>query len=87
MQLINVNTVQAQPLKASLNRFAKVRGGRIVGPLIWAGTVPASFSGNYKASRVRKQRFGNQFLANVWTLGIRGINKIDIKLHSPAKHG
>src|SRR5229473_3112804 len=86
MQLINVDAVQAQPLKASLNRLAKVRGSCIVSPLIRAGAVPASLSGNYKASRVRKQRFGNQFLAYVWTVGIRGIDEIDIKLHGPAKN-
>src|SRR2546430_13755348 len=34
-------------------------------PLVWAGTVPASLSGDYKAGRVGKQRFGNQFLAYV----------------------
>jgi len=51
--------------KASLNGFAKVRGSCIVGPLVRAGPVPASLGGNYKASRVRKQRFGNQFLAYI----------------------
>src|SRR5712692_2110168 len=79
MQLINVDAVETQSLKASLNRLAKVRGSRIVGPLIRARTVPASLGGNYKASPVWKQRFRNQFLANMWPVGIRGINEIDIK--------
>ena len=57
-----------------------------MGPLIRAGAVPTSFSGNYKASRVRKQRFGNQFLAYIWTVGVRGIDEIDIQLHGPAKN-
>ncbi len=57
-----------------------------MGPLVWAGTIPASLGSDYKASRVRKQRFGNQFFAYVWAVGIRGINKIDIKLRSPAKN-
>src|SRR5229473_2130537 len=86
MQLINVDAVETQSLKASLNRLAKVRGSRIVGPLIRARTVPASLGGNYKASPVWKQRFRNQFLANMWPVGIRGINEIDIKLHGPAKN-
>src|SRR6266478_3503014 len=35
---------------------------------------------------VRKQRFGNQFLAYVWPVGVRGIDEIDIKLRSSAKN-
>src|SRR5580693_2853378 len=42
VQLVNVDAVQAESLEAALYRFAKVRRGRIVGPLIRAGTVPAS---------------------------------------------
>src|SRR5216684_4698597 len=87
MQLINVDTVQAQSLETSLNRLAKMRGSCIVGPLIWAGTVPASLGGNYKAGRVRKQRFGNQFLAYIWTVRVRSIDEIDIKLHGSTKNG
>src|SRR6267142_620443 len=86
MQLINVDAVQAQSLKASFNCLAKVRGSCIVSPLIRAGTVPASLGGNYQARRVWKQRFGNEFLTYVWAVGIRGINEIDIKLRGPAKN-
>jgi hypothetical protein len=51
MQLINVNAVQTQPLQAPLNGLAEVCGRRIVGPLIRAGTVPASLSRNYEIRR------------------------------------
>ena len=86
MQLINVDAVEAQSFEASLNRLAKVLGSSIVGPLIRAGAVPASLGGNYQASRVRKQRLGNQFLAYIWTVGVRGIDEIDMKLDGTAKH-
>jgi hypothetical protein len=86
MQLIDVDAVQAQSLEASLHRLAKVLGSGIVSPLIRAGTVPASVGGDYKASRVGKQRFGNQFLAYAWTVGVRGVDEIDIQLHGPAKN-
>src|SRR6266478_4417704 len=86
MQLIYVDTVDTQSVEASLNGLAKVRGSCIVGPLVRAGPVPASLGGDYKATRVRKQRFGNQFLAYIWTVGVRGIDEIDIKLHGPAKN-
>src|SRR6266849_706671 len=87
MQLINVDAVQSQSLQAPLDRLAKVRRSGIVGPLIRARTIPASLGGDYETNRVRKQRLGNQFLAYVWAVGIRGINEIDIKLHGPAKNG
>ena len=86
MQLIDVDAVHAQSFEASFHRLAKVRRSGIVSPLVWAGTVPASLSGDYKAGRVGKQRFGNQFLAYVWTVGVRRIDEIDIQLHGPAKN-
>src|SRR5712664_1811924 len=46
MQLIYVDTVQAQSLEASLNRLAKVRGSCIVSPLVRARPVPASLGCN-----------------------------------------
>src|ERR1700746_1756040 len=55
-------------------------------PLIRPGPVPASLGGNNKAGRVWKQRFRNQFLAYVWSVRIRGVNKIDIEFHGPAKN-
>src|ERR1700674_1655416 len=86
VQLVNVDTVQSQSLEAALNRFAKVRGSRIVGPLIRPGTVPASLGRNHQASRVRKQGFGNQLLVEVRPIGIRGIDKIDVEFHGAAKN-
>ena len=86
VQLINVDAVQAQSFETSLNRFAKVRGSRIMGPLIRTGPVPASFGRYHKTGRIGKQRFGNQFFVYVWAVGIRGIDEIDIKLHRAAKY-
>ncbi len=86
MQLINVDPLQTQSLEASLNCLAKVCRSCIVGPLVRAGTIPASFGGDYKTSRVRKQSFGNQFLAYLWAVGICRIDQIDIKLCGPAKN-
>src|SRR5580692_2195214 len=86
MQLVKIDAVQAQSLEAALYRFAKVRRGRIVRPLIWAGTVPASLGRNHQARRVRKQRFGNQFLADVRAIGIRGVDKLYAKFHGTTKN-
>src|ERR1700681_1453151 len=86
VQLINVDTVQAKSLEAAFDRFAQVRGSGIVGPLIRAGTVPASLGRNHQASRGRKQGFGNQFLVYVRPVGICGVDKIYIKFYRTAKN-
>src|SRR5450631_4366056 len=86
MQLIQVNALQTQSPKATLNRIAKVRGSCIVGPLIRARTVPASLSRNHEASRVGKQRLGNQFLTCMRTVRVRSVDELDIKLHGAAKN-
>ncbi len=33
------------------------------------------------------QGFSNDFFADMWTIGIRGINEIDTQLHGPTKNG
>src|ERR1700686_2569929 len=86
VQLVNFDAVQAQSLEAAFTRFAKVRRSCIVGPLIRAGTVPASLGRNHQAGRVGKQGFGNQFLAYVRPVGICGVDEIDVEFHGTAKN-
>ena len=66
--------------ETSLYRLPKMIRTGIMGPLVRPWTIPASFGRDYQALRVRKQRFGNQLLAYVWTIGIRGIDEIDVQL-------
>src|SRR5712675_3448155 len=47
VELIDLDTVQAQSLEAALHRLAKMRRRSIMGPLIRPGTVPASLSSYY----------------------------------------
>jgi hypothetical protein len=57
-----------------------------MGPLIWAGTIPAPLGGNYETRGVGKQRFGDEFFAYVRPVGIGGIDEIHIKLDGPAQN-
>jgi hypothetical protein len=63
VQLINVDVVQAQSFETSFNRFLKVRGSRIMGPLIRTGPVPASFGRNHKTSRIFRRVGKNELSA------------------------
>src|SRR4029077_11769382 len=55
------------------------------GPLIWAGTIPATLGGNNQTSGVGKQCFGDEFFAYVRPVGIGGIEEIDIKFDGPVQ--
>src|SRR5260370_1481432 len=84
VQLVNVDTVQAQSLEAAFNRLAKVRGSCIVGPLIRTGTVPSSLGRYHQTSRVGEHGLGNHFLVSSRPVGIRGVDEIDIEFHGTA---
>ena len=87
MQLIDVDAIQAQSLQASLNRPCEyAREMHLVGPLIRAGTGSILPWWRLRVLPGTEQRFGNQFLANVRAVGIRGVNEVDIQLHGPAKN-
>jgi hypothetical protein len=86
MQLVDVDALQAKPLETSLDRLTQVSRSGIVGPLVRAGAVPSALGRNRQPTRVREEGLGNQFLAYVWAVGIRGVNEIDVKFHGTAKN-
>src|SRR6516162_4655464 len=87
MQLIDVDSFEPQPFEAALNGLAKMGRSRIMGPLIRPGTLPTTFGGDHKISRIGEQRLGNQLFTHVWTVGISRIDKVHAQFHSSTKHG
>lgn len=47
VQLINIDTVQPQSLETALDSLLKVRGIRVVRPLVRAGAIPPAFGSDY----------------------------------------
>src|SRR4029077_21268142 len=86
MQLINIDAVQSQSLEAPLDSFQKVRGSRIVGPLIGTWAIPAAFGSDHEAARVGIQRFGDQFLTDKGPGRIRRIDEIDVEFDRTAQN-
>ncbi len=58
---------------------------RIMKPLAWADSQPAAFGGDHHASRIRRQRFGNQLFANVRPIGVGGVDEVDVQLDGAAQ--
>src|SRR5579864_4073195 len=86
MQLINIDAVQSQSLEATLDSFPKVRGSRIVGPLIGTWAIPPAFGSDHQAARVGIQCFGNQFLTDKGSVRIRSIDEIDVEFDGAAQN-
>src|SRR4030088_2602345 len=59
----------------------------IVGPLVRPRTIPSALGRNHKILGIRRQRFGNQFFADVRAVGVRGVYKVDAQLDGAAKNG
>src|SRR5215469_6294970 len=86
MQLVDVDSFQPQPFQAAFNGLAKMRRSGIVSPLVRPGAVPATLRGNDQRGRIRVQGLGDQLFADVWTVRVRSINKVDPQLHGAAKY-
>src|SRR5208282_1139630 len=85
MQLVDVNPIQAQSLQAALDSLPQMLRAGIMRPLVGPWAIPSALGRDHKILGVRCQRFGDQFLAHVRTVRIRGVYKIDAQLHSAAK--
>src|SRR6516165_1456496 len=58
----------------------------VMGPLVRTGTVPTALSRNHHICWIGEQGFGNQLLADVRSVRVRSVNKVDTQLHGVAKH-
>ena len=57
-----------------------------MGPLIWARSIPATLGRDDQSFWIRKQGFGNQFLADMGTVGIGSIDEVDLHLNRFAEN-
>src|ERR1700676_2063744 len=85
MQLVHINAIKSQSLQAALHSLPQVRRGRIVGPLIRPRAIPSTFGSDHEVARIRRQRFSDQFFANMGTVRISRIDEVDSQLDGAAK--
>src|ERR1035438_7330847 len=79
MQLVDVDPVEAKSLQAAFQRLAQVGWGGIVGPLVRPRAIPSTLGRDDKVTRIRRQRFGDQRFADIRSIRISSVDKIDAK--------
>ena len=85
MQLIEINPIGPQALEACLAGRAQMCWPPIGTPLAWPRPRQAPFGRDDQPIAIRRQRFGDQFLAHPGTVGIGRIDERDAKLDRSAK--
>src|ERR1700680_2308389 len=86
MQLVEIDALQTKPLQATLNGLPEVGRARVMTPISRPGPYPSSFSRNDHTLRIRCQRLRNQLLADVRSIRICSVNKIDTQLDCLPQH-
>src|SRR6266478_1892885 len=86
MQLIKINSVQAQPAQAPFTGGSQVFWFSIFNPLV--GTWPhiAALGGDHQPCRIRVQRLSYDFFTHAGTIRVRGVDEIDSQFHSPPQN-
>ncbi len=87
MELVDIYAVEAEALQASFCCLDEVLWAGVVDPLAWTDTQPSAFGGDDQAFGIWVKSLGNQFLRNIWTVGIGGVYKIDAELDGAAQSG
>src|SRR5579871_2141882 len=87
MQLIQLDALESQPLQAAFNRLAQVIGARIMGPLIWSGTVPPALGRDNEIFGIRRKGFSDQFFTDVGPVGVSRVDEIYAQFHRVPEHG
>src|SRR5260370_38941468 len=87
MQLVDVDTIQARSLQAAVVSLTQMLRAGIMGPLARPWAIPSDLGRDNKISGVRRKRFGDQFFAEVRTIGVCGVYEVDAQLYRAAKNG
>jgi len=77
MQLIKIDSVQPQSAQAAFAGGSQVFWLSVFNPLVGTRPHKAALSGDHQSCRIRVQRLSDDFFANVGTVGVCGIDKID----------
>src|SRR5258708_6223405 len=87
MELIDVNAIEAQTPQASLQGLTKMFGASVLWPLVGASTQKTPLSRDDQAFRIGVERFGNERLGYLWSVGISGIEQVHSQFKGVAQDG
>src|SRR5262249_48540591 len=86
MQLIDIDTLQLQPSQACLAGGAQMLRSAVVFPGLTPRSPEPAFGRDEQAFRIRVERFGNEPLVDLRTVGVGGIDEGDAELDSTHQH-
>ncbi len=87
MKLKDIDAIEAQPLETPFDGLGQMFGAGVVGPLHGPTALPSCFGGDHHSGRVGIERFGNQLLRNIGSVGVGGIDEVHTQFDSPAQSG
>src|SRR5439155_16239124 len=87
VQLVEVDALELKPAQAAVARRAEVLRSPIGLPLVGPGALEAGLGRDHEPLRVGVERFGNEPLAHLGAVGVRGIDQVDTELEGAAQHG
>src|SRR4051794_29958936 len=87
VQLIELDCVQTQPPQRALAGLPEVLGAAIPGPLPWAGAPQPPLGGDHQILGIRIEGLGDQLLADVRPVRVRGVDQVDAQLHRAPQDG
>jgi hypothetical protein len=86
VELIEVDTVEAQPLQAPFARLAQVRRVAFSLPDIAPRANQSALGRDHQTARIRMQRLADQTLADVGAVRIGRVDEVHAELQRPLQH-
>src|SRR6202140_4561374 len=77
MQLIKIDSLQAQPAQAAFASGSQVCRLSIFNPLVGTWAVKAALGGDHQPRGIGVQRLSYDFFTHAGTIGVRGVDEID----------
>src|SRR5580700_4339375 len=86
MQLVKIDALELKSPQASLTRLAQMLRPTVRHPLRSARSQLPALGRDHESARIRMQRLGDETLAHLRTVSVRGIDEVDAKLQRPTQH-
>ena len=86
VELVERDLFQAEPLQAAVQRGAEVLGATVRRPLPGPVRSRPPLVAIDEIFGIRMQRLGDERLAHVGAVGVRGVDEVDTELDRPAQH-
>src|SRR5271170_124186 len=85
MELVKIDAIKAQATEAAFTSSDEMLRLSVFRPTIGAGTIETALGSDDQIRRIGIERFGDQFFADVWAVGVCGVDKVDAEFDGAAQ--